>query len=123
MKCDLAHASEVVECICRLHNVCLDQREPIKSVRLAKENDGCFRDVAETNGEARDTTEQRAADAKKGAQAVVRDPLVRRLKQQNQKRPRSSNYSYFDEHNAPSVAAHARAAMRGTALPADGATV
>ena len=49
---------EIVESICRLHNVCLDQREPIKSVRLAVENDGCFRDVAETNGEARDTTEQ-----------------------------------------------------------------
>ena len=130
VKCDLPHTTAMVECICRLHNVCLNQREPIRSVRSAasREHDGYFEDVPETNATSRDTSEQRAADVKKGVQDTVRQPLVRRLAQQKQTRPRSSKYSYVtgaaaDTAQAPSIAAHARAAMNGRQLPADGVAV
>ena len=122
MDCSLVHSGEILLACARLHNVCLNQREPIRACRAERrarkagkgrasrtpqdipEDDGYFGDVPETTGHGR-LPEDRQDRAPKHAQ-TRRKELVALLKAENKKRPRHSKYTYRSD--AQSVASRAR---------------
>ena len=105
MKCSLEHNTEIVQCICRLHNLCLDQREPIRGCRRVVESreTGCVigaRVQHSDDGEPRtlpQTTSSRGGPRVRGPSEAMeqrRQELVRSLKANGLKRPKSSKHSY-----------------------------
>lgn len=108
MHVSVSHATDILDCLCRLHNVCVPQRESrILTKTTGAGRDGGFEDLPEETPLPPDPLDEepaqirRAADEKQGRRDVLAEALARAKKW----RPRSSTYSYIPG----TMAARARA--------------
>ena len=97
MRVTTAHATDTLKCLCRLHNICVSQRNSkILHKTCGADQDGGFEDVPEATPLPADPLDEeppqirRASDQKQAR----RDVLAAALKRAKQWRPRSSQYSY-----------------------------
>ena len=109
LRMDIGFASEVIECCCRLHNVCVEQRDPILTgakhsaiVHKGDVNFGRFTDLPELNLQL-GGNDRRNPDAYVGAGArarrgagpqSLRDELRSTLEAHQLARPKSSQFTY-----------------------------
>jgi hypothetical protein len=126
LRMDIGFASEVIECCCRLHNVCVEQRDPILTgakhsaiVHKGDVNFGRFTDLPELNSQSNDARNPDAyvgagARARRGAgPQSLRDELRATLEAHQLARPKSSQFTYRSQ----SLGSRVRAASSRTTGP------
>ena len=108
LRMDIGFASDVVECCCRLHNVCVEQRDPILTgakhsaiVHKGDVNSSRFLDLPELNSQSGGNDRRNpdvyvgaGARGRRGGPQSLRDELRSTLEAHQLARPKSSQFTY-----------------------------